>query len=71
MKKRRKPQLFSATINGETKKFYDPTTPDNRNRPESDFEGAHKVVLIVTTKGKQEAFEIDADLLEDDEEDVQ
>jgi len=71
VKKRRKPQLFSATISGKTKKPYDPTTPDNRDRPESDFDGAHKVVLIVTTKGKQEAFEIDADLLEDDEEDVQ
>ena len=71
MSKRRKPQLFSATIKGETKKFYDPTTPDNQDRPESDFEGAQKVVLVVTTKGKQEAFEIDSDLLEDDEEEVQ
>ncbi len=30
-----------------------------------------KVVLVVSTNGKQEAFEIDADLLEDEEEKIQ
>ncbi len=30
-----------------------------------------KVVLVVTTNGKQQAFEIDADLLEDEEEKIQ
>ena len=36
---KRKPQTFSVLKNGEYKRYYDPRTPDNRNRPKSDFAG--------------------------------
>jgi len=36
---KRKPQTFSVLKNGEYKRYYDPRTPDNHNRPKSDFEG--------------------------------
>ena len=35
---KRKPQAFSVLKNGEYTRYYDPRTPDNRNRPKSDFE---------------------------------
>jgi len=36
---KRKPQTFSVLKNGEYTRYYDPRTPDNRNRPKSDFAG--------------------------------
>jgi hypothetical protein len=39
---RRKPQTFSRVVKGRLERFYDPTTPDNRNRPKSDFYGLIK-----------------------------
>ena len=36
---KRKPQTFSRVVKGRLERFYDPTTPDNRNRPKSDFYG--------------------------------
>ena len=35
----RKPQTFSVLKNGKLTRYYDPRTPDNRNRPKSDFAG--------------------------------
>ena len=35
----RKPQSFSRVVNGKVTRYYDPRTPDNRNRPKSDFAG--------------------------------
>ena len=35
---KRKPQTFSVLKNGKLTRYYDPRTPDNRNRPKSDFE---------------------------------
>lgn len=35
----RKPQTFSVLENGKLRRYYDPRTPDNRNRPKSDFAG--------------------------------
>jgi hypothetical protein len=35
----RKPQTFSVLENGKLTRYYDPRTPDNRNRPKSDFAG--------------------------------
>ena len=35
----RKPQTFSRVVNGKVTRYYDPRTPDNRNRPKSDFAG--------------------------------
>jgi len=35
---KRKPQTFSVLENGKLTRYYDPRTPDNRNRPKSDFE---------------------------------
>ena len=35
----RKPQTFSVLENGKVTRYYDPRTPDNRNRPKSDFAG--------------------------------
>ena len=37
---KRKPQTFSVLKNGEYTRYYDPRTPDNCNRPKSDFAGA-------------------------------
>lgn len=36
---KRKPQTFSVTKNGRTLRYYDPRTPDNRNRDASEFMG--------------------------------
>ena len=36
---KRKPQTFSVLENGKLTRYYDPRTPDNRNRPKSDFSG--------------------------------
>lgn len=36
---KRKPQTFSRVVKGTLERYYDPTTPDNRNRPKSDFNG--------------------------------
>jgi len=36
---KRKPQTFSVLKNGKLTRYYDPRTPDNRNRPKSDFAG--------------------------------
>ena len=36
---KRKPQTFSVLENGKLTRYYDPRTPDNRNRPKSDFAG--------------------------------
>jgi hypothetical protein len=36
---KRKPQTFSRVVKGRLERLYDPTTPDNRNRPKSDFYG--------------------------------
>ena len=36
---KRKPQTFSRVVKGRLERYYDPTTPDNRNRPKSDFYG--------------------------------
>lgn len=35
----RKPQTFSVLENGKLTRYYDPRTPDNRNRPKSNFAG--------------------------------
>ena len=35
----RKPQTFSRVVSGKLTRYYDPRTPDNRNRPRSDFAG--------------------------------
>ena len=35
---KRKPQTFSVLKNGKLTRYYDPRTPDNRNRPKSDFD---------------------------------
>ena len=35
---KRNPQTFSVLKNGKLTRYYDPRTPDNRNRPKSDFE---------------------------------
>jgi hypothetical protein len=35
----RKPQTFSRVVGGKVTRYYDPRTPDNRNRPKSDFAG--------------------------------
>lgn len=35
----RKPQTFSRVVGGKGTRYYDPRTPDNRNRPKSDFAG--------------------------------
>ena len=35
----RKPQTFSRVVNGKITRYYDPRTPDNLNRPKSDFAG--------------------------------
>lgn len=40
VKMNRKPQTFSRVVNGKVTRYYDPRTPDNRNRPKSDFAGA-------------------------------
>jgi hypothetical protein len=39
VKMNRKPQTFSRVVNGKVTRYYDPRTPDNRNRPKSDFAG--------------------------------
>ena len=39
VKMNRKPQTFSVLENGKVTRYYDPRTPDNRNRPKSDFAG--------------------------------
>jgi hypothetical protein len=39
VKVKRKPQTFSVLKNGQYTRYYDPRTPDNRNRPKSDFAG--------------------------------
>jgi hypothetical protein len=39
VKVKRKPQTFSVLENGKLTRYYDPRTPDNRNRPKSDFAG--------------------------------
>ena len=39
VKMNRKPQTFSRVVNGKLTRYYDPRTPDNRNRPKSDFAG--------------------------------
>ena len=39
VKVKRKPQTFSVLDNGKLTRYYDPRTPDNRNRPKSDFAG--------------------------------
>ena len=39
VKMNRKPQTFSRVVNGKVTRYYDPRTPDNRNRPKSDFVG--------------------------------
>ena len=36
---KRTPQTFSVLKNGKLTRYYDPRTPDNRNRPKSDFAG--------------------------------
>lgn len=36
---KRKPQTFSVLENGKLTRYYDARTPDNRNRPKSDFAG--------------------------------
>jgi len=36
---KRKPQTFSVLENGKLTRYYDPRTPDNRNRSKSDFAG--------------------------------
>jgi hypothetical protein len=36
---KRKPQTFSRVVKGKLERYYDPSTPDNRNRPKSDFNG--------------------------------
>lgn len=36
---KRNPQTFSVLENGKLRRYYDPRTPDNRNRPKSDFAG--------------------------------
>ena len=40
VKVKRKPQTFSVLENGKLRRYYDPRTPDNRNRAKSDFAGA-------------------------------
>ena len=39
VKMNRKPQTFSRVVGGKGTRYYDPRTPDNRNRPKSDFAG--------------------------------
>jgi hypothetical protein len=39
VKMKRNPQTFSVLENGKLTRYYDPRTPDNRNRPKSDFAG--------------------------------
>jgi hypothetical protein len=39
VKVKRKPQTFSVLENGKLTRYYDPRTPDNRNRPKADFAG--------------------------------
>ena len=39
VKVNRKPQTFSRVVNGKVTRYYDPRTPDNRNRRKSDFAG--------------------------------
>ena len=36
---KRNPQTFSRVVGGKETRYYDPRTPDNRNRPKSDFAG--------------------------------
>ena len=36
---KRNPQTFSRVVGGKGTRYYDPRTPDNRNRPKSDFAG--------------------------------
>lgn len=36
---KRKPQTFSRVVKGKVERYYDPSTPDNRNRSKSDFYG--------------------------------
>jgi hypothetical protein len=37
--RRSTPQTFSRVVGGKGTRYYDPRTPDNRNRPKSDFAG--------------------------------
>lgn len=37
---KRKPQTFSVLENGKLRRYYDPRTLDNSNRPKSNFAGA-------------------------------
>ena len=39
VKVKRNPQTFSRVVGGKLTRYYDPRTPDNRNRPKSDFAG--------------------------------
>jgi hypothetical protein len=39
VKVKRNPQTFSRVVGGKVTRYYDPRTPDNRNRPKSDFAG--------------------------------
>jgi len=39
VKVKRNPQTFSRVVGGKGTRYYDPRTPDNRNRPKSDFAG--------------------------------
>ena len=43
---KRKPQTFSVLENGKLTRYYDPRTPDNRNRPKSDFAGLREYTEI-------------------------
>ncbi len=42
----RKPQTFSRVVNGKVTRYYDPRTPDNRNRPKSDFAGLREYTEV-------------------------
>ena len=42
----RKPQTFSRVVNGKVTRYYDPRTPDNRNRPKSDFAGLRAYINV-------------------------
>ena len=48
VKVKRKPQTFSVLKNGEYKRYYDPRTPENRNRPKSDFAGLREYTEMPT-----------------------
>jgi hypothetical protein len=48
VKMNRKPQTFSRVVNGKVTRYYDPRTPDNRNRPKSDFAGLREYTEMPT-----------------------